>query len=86
MVACIFAKDETQLQERVAQRTGGERTIDELISQGRIVGTPNQIVDQLSQLAEAGVQRVMLQWIDLDDLEGLEAIAKHVLPQLRALA
>jgi F420-dependent oxidoreductase-like protein len=86
MVACIFAKDETQLQERVAQRTGGERTIDELISQGRIVGTPNQVVDQLGQLAEAGVQRVMLQWIDLDDIEGLEVIAKHVLPQLRAQA
>ena len=84
MVGCIFGKDENQLQERVAQRTGGKLTIDELISQGRIVGTPTMMVDQLSQLAEAGVQRVMLQWIDLDDLEGLEAIAKHVLPQLGA--
>jgi F420-dependent oxidoreductase-like protein len=84
MVGCIFGKDENQLQERVTQRTGGKLTIDELISQGRIVGTPTMMVDQLSQLAEAGVQRVMLQWIDLDDLEGLEAIAKHVLPQLSA--
>ena len=84
MVGCIFGKDENQLQERVAQRTGGKLTIDELISQGRIVGTPTMMIDQLSQLAEAGVQRVMLQWIDLDDLEGLEAIAKHVLPQLGA--
>jgi F420-dependent oxidoreductase-like protein len=84
MVGCIFGKDENQLQDRVTQRTGGKLTIDELISQGRIVGTPTMMVDQLSQLAEAGVQRVMLQWIDLDDLEGLEAIAKHVLPQLSA--
>lgn len=84
MVGCIFGKDENQLQDRVTQRTGGKLTIDELISQGKIVGTPTMMVDQLSQLAEAGVQRVMLQWIDLDDLEGLEAIAKHVLPQLSA--
>ena len=84
MVGCIFGKDENQLQDRVTQRTGGKLTIDELISQGRIVGTPTMMVDQLSQLAEAGVQRVMLQWIDLDDLEGLEAIAKHILPQLSA--
>lgn len=84
MVGCIFGKDENQLQDRVTQRTGGKLTIDELISQGRIVSTPTMMVDQLSQLAEAGVQRVMLQWIDLDDLEGLEAIAKHVLPQLSA--
>jgi F420-dependent oxidoreductase-like protein len=84
MVGCIFGKDENQLQDRVTQRTGGKLTIDELISHGRIVGTPTMMVDQLSQLAEAGVQRVMLQWIDLDDLEGLEAIAKHVLPQLSA--
>jgi hypothetical protein len=29
-----------------------------------------------------GVQRVMLQWLDLDDLDGLEAMAHTVLPQL----
>lgn len=82
MVSCIFGKDESQLRERVNQRTGGKLSIDELINQGRIVGTPTMMADQLIQLAEAGVQRVMLQWIDLDDLKGLEAIAKHVLPQL----
>jgi hypothetical protein len=40
------------------------------------------MVAQLNQLVEAGVQRVMLQWIDLDDLDGIEAIAQKVLPQL----
>ncbi len=34
---------------------------------------------QLGRLAEAGVQRVMLQWLDLDDLDGLEALARGVL-------
>jgi hypothetical protein len=31
---------------------------------------------------EAGVQRVMLQWLGADDLDGLEAVAGSVLPQL----
>lgn len=82
MVGCIFGKDESQLQERVTQRTGGKFTIDELHDQGRVVGTPNQMADQLNQLAEAGVQRILLQWLDLDDIEGLEAIANQVMPQV----
>lgn len=82
MVGCIFANDEAKLQERVAARTGGERTADDLRQRGVIVGTADQMVAQLNQLVEAGVQRVMLQWIDLDDLDGIEAIAQKVLPQL----
>ena len=47
-----------------------------------IVGTGTAVVDQLGQLAEAGVQRVMLQWLNLDDLDGLAALAQSVLAQL----
>ena len=82
MVGCIFANDEQQLNQRVADRTSGERTADDLRQRGFIVGTPNQMVDQLNHLAEAGLQRVMLQWIDLDDIDGLESIAREVVPQI----
>lgn len=82
MVGCIFANDEAKVQECVAARTGGESTADDLRQRGVIVGTADQMVAQLNQLVEAGVQRVMLQWIDLDDLDGIEAIAQKVLPQL----
>jgi F420-dependent oxidoreductase-like protein len=82
MVGCIFAHDENQLQERVTARTKGERTAEDLRERGVIVGTADQMADQINQLAQAGVQRVMLQWIDLDDLDGLEAIARDVLPQV----
>jgi hypothetical protein len=44
-----------------------------------IAGTPSAVVDQLGQLAEAGLQRVMLQWLDLDDLDRLSALAETVL-------
>ncbi|MBA3276044.1 MAG: TIGR03560 family F420-dependent LLM class oxidoreductase [Chloroflexia bacterium] len=52
-------------------------------ARGAIIGTPNEIVDQLGRYAEGGVQGVQLQWLDLDDLSGLELIASDVLPQLR---
>ena len=48
-----------------------------------IAGTPGEIVERLGHLSEAGVQRVMLQWLEVDDVEGLEAMADSVLPQLR---
>lgn len=58
------------------------RSLDELRERGLVLGNADQIVQQLGQLAEAGVQRVMLQWLDLDDLDGLDAFAHQVLPQL----
>ena len=82
MVGCIFAKDEDQLRQRVADRTRGERTADDLRQRGFIVGTANEMAEQLGHLAEVGLQRVMLQWIDLDDIDGIEAISQGVVPQL----
>ena len=82
MVGCIFGVDDSQVAERVAGRTKGERSADDLRKRGVIVGTPVQMAEQLHQLNQAGVQRVMLQWLDLDDIEGLEIISQEVLPKL----
>lgn len=83
MTGCIFGTSEAQVIEKVNNRTGGKRTAGELRQRGLVVGTSAPIVDQLGQLNEAGVQRVMLQWLDLDDLDGLEAMATGVLSQLK---
>ena len=48
-------------------------------SRGMVVGGPTEVKEQLGQLAAVGVQRVMLQWMDLDNIEGLTALAKAVL-------
>jgi F420-dependent oxidoreductase-like protein len=48
-----------------------------------IAGTTGEIVERLGRLSEAGVQRVMLQWLEVDDIDALEAMAHTVLPQLR---
>ena len=84
MVGCIFGADEEQVKQRVAERTKGERSADDLRKRGVIVGTPQQMIDQMRQLHMAGLERIMLQWIDLDDIEGIEIIARQVLPELTA--
>jgi hypothetical protein len=43
------------------------------------VGTGEEIAAQLEEWAAAGVERVMLQWLELDNIAGLEALAALVL-------
>ena len=76
MTGCVFGKDDSALNEKLSAR---KRTIDELHERGIVAGDASQIKAQLRELEEAGLQRVMLQWLELDDLEGLEALAKAVL-------
>jgi F420-dependent oxidoreductase-like protein len=76
MTGCVFAKDEQGLKKKLEARG---RTKDELRERGIIAGAAVEIKEQLQALSEAGVQRVMLQWLELDDLEGLHDLAKAVL-------
>jgi tRNA(Glu) U13 pseudouridine synthase TruD len=39
----------------------------------------NQVAEQLARLSETNIDRVMLQWLDLDDIDGLESLAKAIL-------
>jgi alkanesulfonate monooxygenase SsuD/methylene tetrahydromethanopterin reductase-like flavin-dependent oxidoreductase (luciferase family) len=72
MTRVIFGKNEDQVTERLA----GENA-DDLRGKGQIVGTAEQIPAQLRELEAAGVQGVMLQWVDdLDDIEGIEALGR----------
>jgi len=76
MTGLWLGKTHAELEARAKQRN---RTIADLRDVGLIVGTPADLVEQLQKLADVGVQRVMLQWLDLEDLEGLEVLAKAVL-------
>jgi F420-dependent oxidoreductase-like protein len=49
---------------------------------GFLVGTPDQIVEQVGERVEAGVSRFMLQQNALDDLESIELLASDVLPRV----
>lgn len=76
MTGCIFGKDEASLREKLSAR---DRTFEQLHERGIVAGSAEQVREQLGRLEEAGLERIMLQWLDLDDLEGLEALAKAVL-------
>ena len=80
MTGLVFGKDQADFEAKMAPRT---LTADELRKRGLVVGTGNELVDQLAAFANAGVQRIMLQWLDLDDMDGLEALATAVLPQVQ---
>lgn len=79
MTRGLVARDHASL----LQKEDAE-TIARIRDRGAVVGTPNEIVDHLGRIAAAGVHGVMLQWIDLDDIAGLELIASDVLPQLNS--
>ena len=77
MTGCVFGSSDAEVRERCKRY--GASTPEELQERGNIVGTGAQVAEQLAQLADIGLDRVMLQWLDLDDLDGLEALAKTVL-------
>jgi alkanesulfonate monooxygenase SsuD/methylene tetrahydromethanopterin reductase-like flavin-dependent oxidoreductase (luciferase family) len=47
---------------------------------GTLAGTPESVGEQLLAYANAGVEELMIQWISLDDIEGLKVIAEELLP------
>ncbi len=80
MTGLVFGRDDSEVQRKLQERG---RSREELLNRGIIVGTPEQTVNQLHALQAAKVQRVMLQWLELDDLDGLQAFANSVLPAFK---
>jgi alkanesulfonate monooxygenase SsuD/methylene tetrahydromethanopterin reductase-like flavin-dependent oxidoreductase (luciferase family) len=74
MTNVLFGNDDVEVKRKV-----GDRDQSALQGRGILVGTKGAIQDQLGALQEAGVQRALLQWLDLDDLDGLESFARAVL-------
>ncbi len=79
MLGTLLGRDEAEVERKLAAR---KHTRDEYRARGVLVGTPAEFVAQLKEYAAAGAARAMLQWIDLDDMAGIEVLAKEVLPKL----
>ncbi|MBX7110664.1 MAG: TIGR03560 family F420-dependent LLM class oxidoreductase [Dehalococcoidia bacterium] len=56
-----------------------------LLARGMLVGTTDEVIDQLGGLAQAGVQEVQLQHLDFDSDEGPEFIAAEIAPRAASL-
>lgn len=77
MIRVIYGKDDASVEKQLADI---DSTKAELIERGIVVGTGSEIVEQLGQWKDSRCERIMLQWLDLEDLDGLESMAKEILP------
>ena len=74
MTRAIFGRTTADVERKLAGKQA-----DKLRARGTVVGTGPEVAEQLARLDEAGVERVMLQWLETDDIDGLEAMAEFVL-------
>jgi F420-dependent oxidoreductase-like protein len=90
MLGFTFGRNITELDRRLSWRRNNpnyankslDKVIEELSKDGAIVGTPDMIVEQINAYSRVGADEVILQWFDLDDIDGLRAFATSVLPQI----
>ena len=76
MTGLRFGRTRKELDSMLSAR---HQTGTGLRKRGILVGVGQEIKEQLAEVEKTGIQRVMLQWLELDDLKGLEALAKVVL-------
>jgi len=76
LTACIYAKTKSQLDEKVQKFLPKGLNQDQ--RKAVISGTGKQIQDQILRMEEAGLEKIYLVWFDLDNMEGLEEIAKII--------
>jgi F420-dependent oxidoreductase-like protein len=76
MTGLAFGKTDDKLRQKANLYGGGKLSPEELRERGLVAGGPDEVRAQLEKMTEAGLQRVMLQWLDLDDVEGLHDLAQ----------
>jgi F420-dependent oxidoreductase-like protein len=74
MAGVAVAGDEAGVQERLRAIGGGDR------GDSFLAGTTEQVVERLRELEAAGVERVMLQHLNHEDLETVELIGRDIVP------
>ncbi len=88
MLGLFFARDMSELEHRIRETPGfAGQSLESFIealkaSATAIAGTPAMVLEQIHAYEQAGAEEVMLQWLDLDDMEGLRAFAASVLPHV----
>ncbi|MGW4463438.1 LLM class F420-dependent oxidoreductase [Micromonospora sp. NBC_01796] len=78
-VTVVCGRNDAEVRRR-ADAIG--RDLDELRTGPGVVGTPDEVVEQLHEYAKGGASRFFLQFLDLADLDQLDLIAAEVAPQL----
>jgi F420-dependent oxidoreductase-like protein len=89
---CFFGRTEDALEQRVQlvreldddlASLPLEEVLEALRTEwGAIAGSAEVAIEQIRAYEQAGVEELMLQWLDADDVGGAEAFAKDVLSRL----
>ena len=72
-----------QNQEHLQKKLNG-RNPKEMTQRGIIVGSSEQVTDQLHEYQQTGLDEIMLQWIDLEDMDNLIHFSETVLPKFHS--
>lgn len=91
MVAVVCGRDEPEMERQVRWLRMipdlADAPLETLLEFMRtqiaaLIGTPDEVAQEMGAYAEAGVEELMVQWFATDDIGGLALIAERVLPQL----
>jgi len=91
MLTLYYGEDRDALDHRLAFRHARadlagkslDEVVDHLFNAGRaLVGTPDTIIAQVQAYAAAGVEELMLQYFNQEDIAGLRSFANTVLPRV----
>lgn len=88
MTALISGADTAELRDRARRllgRIGGGEDVDAFLARpprGWIVGTVDEVVEQLDRLREAGVSRIMCQQLLHDDLDAVALLGRVLAPRV----
>ena len=79
MTNLVFGRTDQEVNNLIQRGVFGITSKSELQEHGIITGTANEVIDQLGEFAAAGAEKIMLQWLDIDAIDRLEAFAQDVL-------
>jgi alkanesulfonate monooxygenase SsuD/methylene tetrahydromethanopterin reductase-like flavin-dependent oxidoreductase (luciferase family) len=91
MLALTFGRDMQEVNRRLGWRREAPELADKSLEQAietieargyALVGTPERIIQRVQLLASLGVDELMLQWFDMDDIDNLRAFAESILPHV----
>lgn len=91
MLGLFFGNDTREVDRALSWRRDvpelADKPLDAVIeaihAQGRaLVGTSEQIMQQIQAYADAGVEELMIQWFAMDDIKGLRNFAESVLHRI----
>jgi F420-dependent oxidoreductase-like protein len=90
MIPLFFGRDRAELERRAGWWRGMlgdaagslDTALEALRARNAVAGTPDKVIEQIKVYGQAGVQELMLQWFDMDDINGLRGVAESVLPHV----